>query len=293
MRSPARGNKTMFFFLLYYLIMSSLIPFILIAMGFDDMIINIAIAQILGLFLPFLFYLLFTKQRQSDVLKWSPLGIKNTLLVIVIALAVIPMVQLVSYLSSFIFFPVIEAVMIDMTVHPMWLSLIVVAVFPSLFEELIFRGAIYAEYEGVSIKKAAIMTGLFFGIMHMNFHQAIYAGLFGILYAYILFYTRSIWAPILLHFINNGISVILSYWDAYMAWFSGISNDVPIFIGLYGVISLVLAPVLFLCLRKLKQNNKPHQEVDGAENIFGWAFWSIIGLFIIVAGLMEIGFRLM
>lgn len=295
MRTPTRGNKTMLLFLVYFFVIQIVITAVILVLGFDladDFLLVTGVGQVLGLFVPFCFYLLFTKQKQSTVLKWKPLGLENTLLVIGISLSVIPMVHLISYLSAFVFFPVINLVMIDLTIHPMWLSFLVVAIFPSLFEEFMMRGAIYSEYEGVSIKKAAVMTGLFFGIMHLNFHQAIYAGAFGVLYAYILFYTRSIWAPILLHFINNGLAVVLAYSEAYTTWYDNLSENPLMFLLIIGGLSLVLTPVLILCLRSLKQNNEPHEDVhDSNLKIFDLSFWLIIAFFLIYAGLMEIAFR--
>jgi len=285
----------MLLFLIYFFVIQLIITIAMMILGFDateDFLLITGAGQVLGLFIPFCFYLLFTKQKQSEVLKWRPLGSENALLVIGISLCVIPMVHLISYLSSFVFFPVINLLMVDLTIHPMWLSLLVVAVFPSLFEEFLMRGAIYSEYEGVSIKKAAIMTGLFFGIMHLNFHQAIYAGAFGVLYAYILFYTRSIWAPILLHFINNGLAVVLAYSEAYTTWYDNLSENPLMFVAIIGGISLILAPVLILCLKSLKQNNEPHEDThDSNLKIFDWSFWLIIAFFVIYAGIMEIGFR--
>jgi len=286
----------MLLFLIYFFVIQLVITAVMLVLGFDieqDFLIVTGAGQIFGLFVPFCFYLLFTKQRQSEVLKWSPLGSKNALLVVVISLSVIPMVHLISYLSSFVFFPVINLMMVDLTVNPLWLSLLVIAVFPSLFEEFLMRGAIYSEYRDVSIKKAAIMTGLFFGIMHLNFHQAIYAGAFGVLYAYILFYTRSIWAPILLHFINNGLAVVLAYSEAYTIWYDTLSENPLLFVTIIGGLSLILTPVLILGLKSLKNNNEPHEDThDSSLKIFDWSFWLIIAFFVIYAGIMEVAFRL-
>ena len=139
-----------------------------------------------------------------------------------------------------------------------------------------------------------MITGLFFGIMHLNFHQAIYAGAFGVLYAYILFYTRSIWAPMLLHFINNGIAVVSAYSETYVNWYDNLSENPLMFIVIIGGLSLVLAPVLILSLKSLKQNNEPHEDNNDSNlKIFDWAFWVIIGFFLVYAAAMEVAFRLL
>lgn len=306
----------MFFFLLFFAFVSTVMAIVMELMGIgveDNFLLATALGQLVGIFGSFLLYLFFTRQKPSKVLKFAPLGAKNTVLVIIISFAVIPMVTITSFLSSFIFYPVINDFVMDLSAYPFWLSFLVVAIFPSLFEEFMIRGAICAEYEGVSIKKASIITGLFFGIMHMNFHQSIYTGLFGVLYAYLLYQTRSIWAPILLHFINNGLAVVLAYSESYVTWNDNIWNDTPMFLAIYGGASLVLAPVFIICLKKIRavyqESNKKIEgaletieveskieaEVETTEikkpRIFTWSFYAIIGFFVIFAGLLEIGLR--
>jgi len=312
MRSPARGNVTMFLFLLFFVFSSVFTGIVALIAGVDleeNFLLAAALGQVVGIFIPFLLYLLFTRQKPKNVLKFAPLGAKNAILVTVISFSVIPMVTIVSFLSSFVFYPMINDFVMDLTIYPFWASFLVVAIFPSLFEEFMIRGAICSEYEGVSMKKASIFSGLFFGIMHMNFHQSVYTGLFGVLYAYLLYQTRSIWAPILLHFINNGLVVVLAYIEPYVVWHDNIMNNTPMFLAVFGGASLVLTPVFVICLRKIKAASPEAEEVvekadEGISNIdapadesksrqiFTWAFFASIGFFVIFAGITEILFRL-
>ena len=313
MRSPARGNKTMFFLTLWLIGVSLVAGVILLLLGMEDnLVLTLGITQVVGLLIPFLFYLLVTKQKHGQVLKWKPLGLKNAVLSVVITLAILPMVQLISYLSSFIFVPAITVIFVDITLYPIWLMLIIAAVFPALFEEFHFRGAIYSDYEAVPIRKIAIITGVFFGIIHLNFHQSIYAGAIGVLLAYVLYFTRSIWAPILIHFVNNALSVALSYSETYMAWANEMTESPLTYLLIISGASLVMLPVLIFCLKNLKPHTNPEepeslttpraaQETEALEEpiieekpkVYTWAFWWTIVLFILFAGIMEIGLRAM
>ena len=301
--SPARGNKTMFFLLLYLIVGIFVFPAIFSAIGLDvEGMFAMPLIYVLVLFVPFLFYLLFTRQTHKAVLKWKPLGKTNALLVIGLTIALIPFVQVVIRLSALVFFPMINDFMLDIAAYPIWFSLLTIAVFPALFEEFLFRGALYAEFEQLPIKKIALITGLFFGIMHLNFHQSIYAGIFGVLYAYVLFYTQTIWAPILMHFVNNGIAVALAYVAPYNAWYAEIWENLPMFLLVYGVLSLVMLPVFVLCFKKLKASATlpPTEAEEYTEEteapkvkVYTWAFWATLALFLLFGGIMEIGLRIL
>ena len=299
MRSPARGNKLMFFLTLWFFGASLIMGLIMILFGLEDQILlSLALSQIVGLFIPFVFYLIITKQRQRQVLKWRSLGVRNTILTLVITLAAFPIVNLISHLSSFVFVPAIDLITVDITAYPFWISLIIVAAFPALFEEFMFRGALYHEYEGVSIHKAAIVTGLFFGIIHLNFHQSIYAGAMGILMAYLLYFTRSIWAPILMHFFHNGLATAL----AYIPMAEPVEENPLTTLLVFGGLSLVMVPVLIVCFKKLKPpvseevapsvETSEEPQPEEPQKVFTWGFWATIGLFIFFAGLMEIVLRM-
>jgi len=307
MQSPARVNKAIFFFAIYWIVSQLVLGTVLLLLDMEE---TLGIGQVIGLFVPFLFYLLFTKQRPKQVLSWRGLSLKNTLLVVALSLAFLPILQVIYALTALVFVPFISE--IDFTASPLWLTLIVAAVFPSLFEEFWFRGAMFTEYQagGVSIHKTAVITGIFFGLIHLNFHQAIYAAAIGIVYAYLVYYTRSILAPILAHFVNNGIWMTLEYVEPYQVWFQGLLDGG--FWLVMGIASLVMLPVVVLCLRQFKKHHaateieqEPTIEVEAEPEpeytlqapakprVYTWGFWwalAILGLFTL---LVELGLRLM
>ena len=303
MRSPARGNKTMLFFLLYLLVFQ-LILFLVPLLADIELgpLTLMALMQVIGLFVPFLFYLLFTKQKFNAVLLLTPLNVKNTLIVLLISIIIIPMVHLTSYLLSFAFHPMVFEAMEVLAAAPLWASLLFIGVFPSLFEEFFIRGAIYREYEEVSIRKKAVITGLFFGIMHFNFHQSLYAFLFGILYAYLLYYTRSIFAPMLMHFVNNSLSVMMFRSAAFMDGYFILWGNRAMFLLIIGGLSLLMLPLLVVFLKELSAYHKEHflpvaaTTKGGAApdrpKVFTWAFWLVVILFLITAGILELGLRM-
>ena len=80
-----------------------------------------------------------------------------------------------------------------------------------IFEEIFFRGAI----EGYLLRKwrnprwAILVSALIFGLIHMNPAQMLFAFLFGIILGELYYRTGSLLPSIILHFINNTLSLIL------------------------------------------------------------------------------------
>ena len=93
-----------------------------------------------------------------------------------------------------------------------YLQIATAVILGPIVEELIFRGLMYIRlkrmFGGVV---AALVTGLIFGIYHMNISQGIYAFIFS--YAAIFVYEKykNICAPIIFHMAANGISVLVSF----------------------------------------------------------------------------------
>ena len=78
-------------------------------------------------------------------------------------------------------------------------------------EEMIFRWLIYLRLrDWLKMPVAAVISGLIFGIFHLNPVQIIGACLIGFLLAWLYYKTRSLMACILIHIMNNGLSVYLS-----------------------------------------------------------------------------------
>lgn len=78
-------------------------------------------------------------------------------------------------------------------------------------EELIYRGIVYNRVKKYSNDKIAIIvSALAFGIFHFNLVQIVFAGVMGIVLAYVYSRYKTITAPILLHMAVNQISVIFT-----------------------------------------------------------------------------------
>jgi len=90
-------------------------------------------------------------------------------------------------------------------------SLIMIVILAPLLEELFCRGIILRGLlKHISPLYAILLSALIFGIIHLNPWQAIPAFLIGTLMGWIYWKTRSLWATIFIHFVNNGFAYIIT-----------------------------------------------------------------------------------
>jgi len=88
--------------------------------------------------------------------------------------------------------------------------LLVVAILPGIFEELLFRGAFLKLVErGRGIWKTSLIVGALFGAMHLDIFRFLETGLLGVLLTYITIASGSIFPAMIFHIVNNGSSFIL------------------------------------------------------------------------------------
>ncbi|MCU9809158.1 CPBP family intramembrane metalloprotease [Paraclostridium sp. AKS46] len=91
------------------------------------------------------------------------------------------------------------------------LNLIVIAVMPAICEEIFFRGFVFTSFTQSKEKKAqlwgVIFSGILFGFMHIDFIRVIPTSILGIALGYAVYKSKSIFIPMIMHFLNNSISV--------------------------------------------------------------------------------------
>ena len=94
---------------------------------------------------------------------------------------------------------------------PVGVVLLSVSVFAPFFEEWLCRGVILRGLlKKMSPAWAIIISALVFGLIHMNLWQAIPAFLIGCLLGYVYYKTGSLKLTMLMHCVNNTLSVIIS-----------------------------------------------------------------------------------
>ena len=95
----------------------------------------------------------------------------------------------------------------------LFVNLIIVALLPAVGEELLFRGVIQKELLGKfkSPHFAIVLTSIIFAAVHLQIQGFLPKLIIGLVLGYSYFWTRSLWYPIVLHFLNNAIPTVMLY----------------------------------------------------------------------------------
>lgn len=126
-----------------------------------------------------------------------------------------------------------------------WLVAITVGIMAPLVEELVFRGLIYTRLkQGMPVTVAAVITAVWFGVMHGHPLWIAYAAVNGLVMIWIFERTGSLFASILFHFGYNSVAVI------EMALPESIPDWVGIAMMVAGVVLSVVSVYSFLKIPK-------------------------------------------
>lgn len=131
---------------------------------------------------------------------------------------------------------------------PLPMLLLLIAIGPAFAEELIFRGLIG---RGLVARWGFVwgvaLTSILFGVMHGNPGQAIAVIPLGAAMHYAYLTTRSFWAPVTLHMLNNGFAAIIQKFgnDMPLGPFAESSAVVPLHV-LTASAAMITAIVILL-----------------------------------------------
>lgn len=134
------------------------------------------------------------------------------------------------------------------------INLLLMAVLPAISEELTFRGVLMNLFKvkGESMPHLAIWcSAILFSAIHLQFYGFVPRMLMGALFGYMLVWTGSLWTPILMHFTNNAMAVILYFvslragWDIEMMDAIGTNDTLWL-----GVVSMVITIVGIYAFRR-------------------------------------------
>ena len=134
------------------------------------------------------------------------------------------------------------------------LAVIFMGVLPAFFEELIFRGVILRGLAPLGRTKAVLISAAAFAMAHMSPAQTVHQFLLGIVMALLAWETGSILAPMLIHFINNALSIVLDV-SGFGGLIQGLKDWEIIVIAL--VTLCAVCGIIYFILRFVK---KPPQD---------------------------------
>ena len=129
-----------------------------------------------------------------------------------------------------------------------------VAIHAPFFEEFVCRGIFYQGYKKQGNPWKAMLLGAFlFALIHMNFNQAAYAFIAGIMLILMMEATDSIWPSFLIHMCINGFSTVVTQLMGLVeedmsglmeeAAVTTASEDMLLVMSLYFLLAVVCTPL--------------------------------------------------
>lgn len=133
------------------------------------------------------------------------------------------------------------------------INILVIAILPAIGEELIFRGVLQRLFSEIwkNIHISVIIVALIFSLVHGQFYGLLPRFLLGLLFGYLMVWSKNIWVPIIAHFINNAIAVSVSFFmgaeNTSDTVYKVINTD-----GLVVWVSVLVTGILIFGLKRLE-----------------------------------------
>ncbi len=194
---------------------------VLMRMGVDHPEMR-GFVTLVGYALPFVLVIKGAKKRLfQDQEHDTPISFRFAVPKLKLILVLIPLTVAMGFVGEQIAYLVpgteaLEELMQDM-LFPSFFTFITIVFLAPLLEELLFRGIILKGFlNHMSPRSSIFWSALLFGLVHMIPAQAASAFVAGLLIGWLYYRTRSLWACIFVHFMNNLLSygLFLYFGDA-------------------------------------------------------------------------------
>lgn len=133
-------------------------------------------------------------------------------------------------------------------------NILVIAIIPAIGEELLFRGVlqkIFIRWTN-NIFLGVLITSLVFAVLHFQFLSVLPRFILGMILGYIFVWTRSLWMPVIAHFVNNALAVVYFHLMYNNKIGEGIENvGKPENEPVYAMLSIGIVLVLLFVIRRL------------------------------------------
>lgn len=151
----------------------------------------------------------------------------------------------------------VKQIYANMLSNMLWTSLSVAVAAP-LVEEFFLRGTIMrGMLQHSTPLKAILWSAFYFALIHMNLYQALGAFIMGLFIGWIYYRSGTLWLAILIHFVNNGSSVLFTLLNPQMDVETTLMDiiiqswSVEAYIGIYTASLAILAAIIFYFYKNL------------------------------------------
>ena len=136
------------------------------------------------------------------------------------------------------------------TVGGLLVNIGLMALLPAVGEELTFRGVVQGMF--TRNRHVAIWaTAAIFSFVHMQFYGFLPRMLLGAMFGYMLWWTGSLWVPMLMHFVNNCAAVVVAFWaynyleEGRAEMLDTIGTEDTILLGVFSICIVLIMMVMY------------------------------------------------
>lgn len=234
-------------FLVIILVHFGVVAFLLFGGGLllDNLVLNFLVSQGILIVPTIIFLLVFERRKpqaaafqgaatsgaaatspeRSLVASFHKVKISTLLMIVLCTFLIMPLVAVFNILTMFFADNAVAALEGDIINTPFPAMLFMIGIFGPFCEEFVFRGVIYGSYRRSGGHEnntcysntrsngipAIFLSSFLFGLMHMNFNQALYAFAIGIFLAILVEAAGSLWASVFCHMVFNSNQVVMMY----------------------------------------------------------------------------------
>lgn len=176
---------------------------------------RILLAEVGFIALPPLLFALFARYRLADTFRLRLPGWRDTGLVVLMA----PIATLAAYSAGLLAIALVRLAFGTMRIsgdigdimsRGLPVAVLTMGVVPAVCEEWMFRGFFQRGMEGFGERRAVLVSGVLFGLFHFDFQRFAAQTLLGLVIAYVVYRSGSLFGGMLLHFLHNAGSVLLA-----------------------------------------------------------------------------------
>ena len=157
------------------------------------------------------------------------------------------------------------------TVGGLLVNIGLMALLPAVGEELTFRGVVQGMF--TRNKHVAIWaTAAIFSFVHMQFYGFLPRMLLGAMFGYMLWWTGSLWVPMLMHFVNNCAAVVVAFWaynyleEGSAEMLDTIGTEDTILLGVFSICIVLIMMVMYGYFYSHGKRSVKEQEEDNEKD---------------------------
>ncbi|MFA6864150.1 MAG: CPBP family intramembrane glutamic endopeptidase [Dysgonamonadaceae bacterium] len=246
--------------------------------------ISSAVQMLLMFFMPAITLLIWSNKKPMEFLGVKKLddGIVLSLLAFLILLVSMPFISLLTQLNKLLRLPeflgsleIMMRALEDSAEKTTLLllsgksmldymgNILFVGVFAAVAEEFFFRGVLQQLLVKLfKSKNAGVwLTALIFSAMHLQFYGFLPRLILGLLLGYLFVWSKNIWLPILIHFLNNALVITFNFFFKESAFYQSLEDpSITLNFIIFGLLSLTLT--IFLLWMFKNKTSKMTKTVD-------------------------------